>query len=890
MLNRSFSDSADMARRSILVSLLLVVLVALTNFVLWTAANPPHEAPDWHGVIEGAAYSPFPLDGDPNARHATVEEMRKDVEFLSRHMRSLRTYSVLDGLERIPALAADTRLTVTLGAWIDKRRERNRLEIERLVQTTRDNRNVVRVLVGNEAVLRNDLTPAEIIPYIREVRARVRVPVSTAETWGTWLEHPELADEVDFLAVHVLPYWEEGATTENAVEHAVEKLRLVRRTFPGKPIVVTEIGWPSAGRKRFDSAPSLVRQAQFVRAFLSFAEQENIEYYVMEAIDQPWKTSIEGSVGPYWGIFDATRHAKFPMTGPVHEVPDWPILAGLSIVLAAAPMLWFAFRFRQMRWPARLFFLCVVQATATGAVYIYIVSRNQYLTPLTWIPWSFLVASLVVLAVVFVIEAFETADVFGTRLRRRFAPAPGQGPREWPKVSLHLPIHNEPPEMVKTTLDSLARLDYPDFEVIVVDNNTKDEGIWRPVEEHCRLLDEMTPGRFHFHHVDPLPGFKAGALNYALTKTARDAAIIGVVDADYVVESGWLKATVPHFDDADIGFVQAPQDHRDIAESPFKRMIGWEYAGFFDIGMVQRNERDAIIQHGTMVLMRRAAVDGVGGWATWCIVEDAEMGLKLMRAGWRSVYLRDSLGKGLTPDGFKGYKVQRFRWAYGAVQILRHYWRDLVFGGNLTKGQRYHFACGWAPWIADGANVVFAGLSLLWTALALFVPEHFVLPETPFVVPVIALFLFKIAQTLALYRARVGCGWRERIGAAIAGLALTYTVGKAVLIGLVTSKRPFARTPKADGRPALIQGILMAREEGLLMLLLWLAAALTWHWHSDFDPESRFWTLVLVLTSLPYLAALSTSVVASFSEGSGAGAARRPEAVAAVAQAQRVRA
>ncbi len=887
-------------RLKAVVSLLLVALVAAGNWLTWTLLNPPHEAPDWTGTIEGAAYSPFPLDGSPTARHASLEELRQDIRFLARHMRSLRTYSVLDGLDAVPAIAADTRLTVTLGAWLDRRLQRNREEIERLVQLAAEHRNVVRVLVGNEAVLRNDLAPAQVIAYVREVKSRVRVPVSIAETWGIWLEHPELAREVDFLAVHILPYWEDGATTENAVAHAIEKLRLVQQAYPGKRIVITEIGWPSAGRTRYDSAPSLTAQAKFLRAFLNFADRENLEYYVMEAIDQPWKTSIEGSVGPYWGMFDAARRAKFPMTGPVHDLPGWPDLALVSILLALGPMTWFATRFLAMRLGPRLAFLIVLQAVASFAVYIYVVSDEQYLTPSSSIFWAVLVASLVVLAVVFVIESFDTADVFGTSLERTFPPAAPPSGRRWPKVAIHLPIHNEPPAMVIETLASLARLDYPDFEVIVVDNNTRDENLWRPVDDACRRLSAAHPGRFRFFHVDPLSGFKAGALNYALARTASDAEVVGVLDADYVVDPGWLKAAVPYFDDDTVGLVQAPQDHRDIETNRFKRMIGWEYAGFFQLGMVQRNERNAIIQHGTMVLMRRRALDQVGGWAEWCIVEDAEMGFRLLARGWRAVYIRDSLGKGLMPDGFRGYKLQRFRWAYGAVQILRRHWRELVRGRCLTAGQRYHFACGWASWIADGANVVFAWTSLLWTALALLVPEYFVFPETAFVIPVIVAFVAKIIQILALYRARVPCGRRERLGAIVAGLALTYTVGKAVLIGLVSSKRPFVRTPKGEGRPALLQGVLMAREEGVLMLLLWVAAAATWYFHGAHDPESRYWSAVLVLASLPYLAALATSIVASFSGGARAGVAssrrlrlrgqvRRSEPVLAPADRPRLR-
>ncbi|MBI3710583.1 MAG: glycosyltransferase [Proteobacteria bacterium] len=860
----------------------LAAAVLAANALIWIAGNRPHVAADWQGKFYGAAYSPYPIDGDPGFRHPTPEELRRDLESLSQYTGSLRTYSVLDGLHRIPELAADLPLTFTLGAWIDKRLERNRREIDLLVETANRNPNVTRVLVANEAVLRHDLTAAELIPYIREVRARTQVPVSTAETWGIWLEHPELVAEVDYLAIHILPYWEEGTSNANAVAHAIDKYRLIRATYPDKPVVIVEVGAPSAGRTRFDTAPALSHQAQFMRAIFNFGAAEQVEYYVMEAIDQPWKTSIEGSVGPYWGVLDAHRQPKFPFSGPIWDRPDWLAMLLASAALAIGPMIWFARRRRDLRPSAQLMYLAIIQTIASGAVWIAHVSAGEYLTILTAIPWSLQVAVLAVLVVVFASTALEFVDVLGNRrLRRAFAPAIADGRSAWPRVSIHVPVHNEPPDMVCATLDGLARLDYPDFEVIVVDNNTKDEAAWRPVEQYCSRLNETVPGRFRFFHVDPCHGFKAGALNFALARSDPAAEFIAVVDGDYVVEPRWLKATVPHFDDAKVGFVQAPQDHRDFGQSRFKQMIGWEYAGFFEIGMVQRNEADAIIQHGTMVVLRRAAIVACGNWATWCICEDAEMGLRLLVNGWRSVYVRTSLGRGLMPDGFRGYKIQRFRWAYGAVQILRRYAKDLLWGRRLTPAQRYHFAFGWAPWIADGANCVLAWLAAVWTALVLLVPDYFVLPPTSFVYPVVAVFLFQIVKVMVLYKLRVPCSLGQALGAAVAGLALTHTVGKAMLTGVFTSRRPFVRTPKGTGRPSLVEAFRIVRQESALALALWLAALATLVVHGDFDPESRIWVLLLALQSIPYLAAITLSLVSTFAQGRDVD---RPVAIPAAGQ------
>jgi cellulose synthase/poly-beta-1,6-N-acetylglucosamine synthase-like glycosyltransferase len=434
--------------------------------------------------------------------------------------------------------------------------------------------------------------------------------------------------------------------------------------------------------------------------------------------------------------------------------------------------------------------------------------------------------------------------------------------RAWPKVSLHLAICNEPPAMVIQTLDSLAKLDYPDVEVIVIDNNTKDPAIWRPVQDYCAQLGE----RFRFFHFDVMKGFKAGALNHVLSQTASDAKIIGVIDSDYVVRPDWLKALVPYFDDGRISYVQAPQDHRDWQGDRFKEMLNWEYAGFFDIGMCLRNEYDAIIQHGTMTLVRRDLMEELGGWATWCITEDTELGLRLMERGYGAMYSRERFGHGLTPDHFAGYKKQRFRWAYGAMQIMKaHAGKMLGNSTKLTFWQKYHFVAGWLPWFADALNLVFTWAGLGWLLAVLLPPLFGIkpvgLPPAEFIVPTIGIFVFKLLYSFGLYFDRVRCTFRQSVGASLAGLALTYTVGRAVIYGLATSRLPFMRTPKMDERATLGMALGMARGEAVLAVVLWLGAAVLWLGNGQLDPEARLWAVFMVVQSLPYAAAVYVSIV-----------------------------
>jgi cellulose synthase/poly-beta-1,6-N-acetylglucosamine synthase-like glycosyltransferase len=276
-----------------------------------------------------------------------------------------------------------------------------------------------------------------------------------------------------------------------------------------------------------------------------------------------------------------------------------------------------------------------------------------------------------------------------------------------------MPICNEPPHMVRQTLDALARLDYADYEVLVIDNNTADPAIWEPVADHCARLG----ARFRFFHLGKHPGFKAGALNFALRQTAPDAEVIGVLDSDYVVSPDWLRCMVPHFGDPRVGFVQSPQDYRDADESVFKRLMFWEYAGFFHLGMVTRNERNAIIQHGTMTLIRANALRDADGWAEWCITEDAELGVKLFRAGWEAAYSSRSFGKGVMPDDFAAFRKQRFRWAYGAMRICRAHAGAFLspFDRSLTLGQKWHFVTGWLPWVGDALGLAFTLMGLVWS-------------------------------------------------------------------------------------------------------------------------------------------------------------------------------
>jgi glycosyltransferase involved in cell wall biosynthesis len=280
-------------------------------------------------------------------------------------------------------------------------------------------------------------------------------------------------------------------------------------------------------------------------------------------------------------------------------------------------------------------------------------------------------------------------------------------PDALPFVSLHVPCYNEPPEMVIKTLTSLTALDYPNYEIVAVDDNTSEESLWRPVEAWCQ------EHRVKFVHLEDWPGYKSGALNYALRRMVDPRTeLIGVIDSDYQLDPQFLSRCTPLFADPKVGFIQAPQDYRDWQHASFYRRLYYSYKYFFVVSQPSRNERDGAIFAGTMGLIRRRALEAVGGWDEWCITEDAELSLRLLRDGWSGLHVDRSFGVGITPLTFEALKGQRFRWCFGGIQILRRHWRLMLPGrsnprNRLNLGQRWAYLSGALQWYGDLLALLF---------------------------------------------------------------------------------------------------------------------------------------------------------------------------------------
>src|SRR6187399_3257955 len=771
------------------VAVLLFVTAAHAG--LWGLFQEKQAAPDFRGILPSVSYAPFEGNAHPDVDNIPqIEKIRADLKKLSTITRAIRLYSSTGGVELVPPIAAEFGLKVTVGAWIDKNADRNKREIEAAITLAKRNSNVNGIVVGNETIFRGEQKIDDLIDLIKQVKKSVNVPVTTGEIWNIWRDNPELASSVDFIAAHVLPYWE-NFTSKQAVDQAVAMFQLLREQFPGKRIVIAEFGWPSAGYNLRNADPGPFEQASVLRNFVARAEAIGMDYNIVEAIDQPWKFN-EGGVGPYWGVLDASREPKFAWTGPIVNENYWKLaaIALLVGILMSLPIL----RIEQPGIMQALVLSAAANGVGAWASTVFAYWAGHYFVLGSAFALTLGLILLVPLVLIAMARIDEIAAVaFGHGPRRLItksaplAPATIGENLAFPKVSIHIPAYFEPVEMLKQTLDAVSRLDYPNFECVCIINNTPDPEFWQPIQDHCRALGE----RFKFINAEKVQGFKAGALR---------------------------------------------------------------------IAMVQRNEHNAIIVHGTMCLIRRAAMDMAGGWSSDTICEDTDLGLTIQQQGWLTHYTNVRYGQGLLPDTYEAFKKQRHRWAYGGLQIVKKHWRRFLPGASrLTPDQRREFSLGWLNWLgAESLGVVVAILNLIWVPIVAF--ADIAVPDKILTLPIIASFIVSLTHFLALYRLRVKIKAGQMLGAMIAAMSVQWTVSRAVAQGLITEHIAFARTSKGGLSRMSIE--FQAFWEAVIGVLLLVGAAVLVVTNGDKQVrEIYIFAGVLVLQSLPFLAAVAIALL-----------------------------
>ncbi|CAA7617760.1 exo-beta-1,3-glucanase [Magnetospirillum sp. UT-4] len=326
-------------------AVLAVIAAALFSLFGWWLGNRPVPVElSFDEPFPSVSFAPFrrgqsPITGD----YPPPAQIEEDLKSLVGVTRGIRTYTSREGLDVVPDLARKFGIEVTHSAWLGKKTDINAAEVKALIEAANAHPDVIkRVIVGNEVLLRQDLGPDQLIAYIRQVKAAVKQPVSYADVWAFYLRYPQVADEVDFITIHILPYWEdEPVGVEGAAQHIVKIYRMMQEKFPGKPILIGEAGWPTRGRGRGPAAVNMENAAFFVRTLAKVSKENGFDYNVVEAFDQPWKAKLEGTVGAFWGVVDSDRQVKFRMSGPVEANPGWLRQALISVVLGAAGALLF---------------------------------------------------------------------------------------------------------------------------------------------------------------------------------------------------------------------------------------------------------------------------------------------------------------------------------------------------------------------------------------------------------------------------------------------------------------------------------------------------------------------------------------------------------------------
>jgi len=413
-----------------------------------------------------------------------------------------------------------------------------------------------------------------------------------------------------------------------------------------------------------------------------------------------------------------------------------------------------------------------------------------------------------------------------TRPSRELPPV---DPTYLPMVSLHIPTYNEPPELLIETIKAAERLDYPNFEVVVIDNNTRDPAVYGPVEEYCRGRD-----RVRFVHVAPWPGYKAGACNLALRRyTDPRAEVIGLIDADDIVQPNYLRETVPYFSDPGLGFVQSFEGNRDYEGSAYYTACVDSYQGFYLAMMSSRNERDSVPFVGTMGLFRRSALVDLGGWNEWCISEDTEASLRVLKAGWSGLYVPRCFGRGVVPPTFAGLNTQRHRWCFGGMQILRLHWRSLMPwdrspDNHLTSSQRRDYLMASLAWTRDLMMFAFALLLLLITGLRLSGSRFALMPlaGSRSLLPMALIVVATVCMTWTL-RHWTTISRRRALLSLVVSLSASWITALACIEGMSRREGVFLRTSKTgSSHHRLRTAIRLCRWEALLSVALYTSAAL----------------------------------------------------------------
>jgi exo-beta-1,3-glucanase (GH17 family) len=386
------------------LALLLISLSAIAAMWWWlgTPITLVRAPIDPNAKLLCVSYAPFRGAQTPlqPGTHIDREQIAQDLAQLAKISDCVRTYSIENGLDQVPELAAKVGLKVIQGIWLSSNRQKNLAQISTVIGLVKQYPTVISaVVVGNEVLLRGEMTTSDLAATIRSVKAQVAVPVTYADVWEFWLRNREIYEAVDFVTIHILPYWEDfPIRAKYAAAHVDDIRKRMAMAFPAKEILIGETGWPSEGRMREGALPSRTNQARVVAEILDLAKRENFRVNLIEAYDQPWKRELEGTVGGYWGLFDSVHRAlKYPPNVAISNYPLWKLQMGCGMALSVFVFGAGWLTLRRRPWKPRLAAWIAVALFATASGILLGVATDKMLYESYgfggWLRWGALLAA-----------------------------------------------------------------------------------------------------------------------------------------------------------------------------------------------------------------------------------------------------------------------------------------------------------------------------------------------------------------------------------------------------------------------------------------------------------------------------------------------------------------
>ncbi|WP_299887192.1 glycosyl hydrolase family 17 protein [uncultured Lacinutrix sp.] len=269
----------------------------------------------WHKIIDngfhGICFSMYE-DGQEPGEDISFAQVERRVKILKPHIKAIRSFSCIEGNEHVPVAAKKHGIKTVVGAWLSNNKKDNEKEIESLIALAKAG-NVDVAAVGNEVLYRNDLSLTELLGYIKRVKqalSGLNIPVGYVDAYYEFSRHPELVENTDIILANLYPYWE-GCPIDYALGHMQAMYGQVVDAAQGKPIIITETGWPSQGGNHKEAFTGEVPAMKYFIDTINWTEENNIPIFYFSSFDESWKTGDEGDVGAYWGLWNKNEKLKF---------------------------------------------------------------------------------------------------------------------------------------------------------------------------------------------------------------------------------------------------------------------------------------------------------------------------------------------------------------------------------------------------------------------------------------------------------------------------------------------------------------------------------------------------------------------------------------------------